>query len=65
MGQWMVNLSLPIEASSAGEAAQIFWSYVRELGPQELPAFVWPRGDEMSMRPYVLGVEHEMDPEEE
>lgn len=63
--QWMVSLDLPIEASSAAEAVRIFWTYVRQLGPRELPAFVWPRGDETAMRPYVLGAEHEMDPEEE
>lgn len=63
--QWMVSLDLPIEAASPAEAVRIFWSYVRSLGPGELPAFVWPRGDELAMRPYVLGAEHEMDPEEE
>jgi hypothetical protein len=63
--QWMVSLDLPIEAGSPAEAVRVFWSYVRSLGPTELPAFVWPRGDELAMRPYVLGVEHEMDPEEE
>ncbi|WP_239076656.1 hypothetical protein [Actinocatenispora rupis] len=63
--EWMVSLDLPIEASSPAEAVRIFWTYVRQLGPRELPAFVWPRGDETAMRPYVLGEEHEMDPEEE
>jgi hypothetical protein len=63
--QWMVSLDLPIEAGSPAEAVRVFWSYVRSLGPTELPAFVWPRGDELAMRPYVLGVEHEMDPEED
>jgi hypothetical protein len=63
--QWMVSLDLPVEASSPAEAVRVFWSYVRSLGPTELPAFVWPRGDELAMRPYVLGTEHEMDPEEE
>lgn len=63
--EWMVSLDLPIEASSPAEAVRVFWSYVRSLGPAELPAFVWPRGDELAMRPYVLGVEHEMDPEED
>ncbi len=62
---WMVSLDLPIEASSPAEAVRIFWDYVRTLGPSELPAFVWPRGDELAMRPYVLGSEHEMDPEED
>jgi hypothetical protein len=62
---WMVSLDLPIEAGSPAEAVRVFWTYVRQLGPQELPAFVWPHGDELAMRPYVLGAEHEMDPEEE
>ncbi|MGA8114190.1 MAG: hypothetical protein WCA46_11055 [Actinocatenispora sp.] len=61
--EWMVSLDLPIEASSAAEAVRIFWTYVRQLGPGELPAFVWPRGDETAMRPYVLGAEHDLDPE--
>lgn len=62
---WMVSLDMPIEASSPAEAVRVFWTYVRQLGPAELPAFVWPHGDELAMRPYVLGTEHEMDPEEE
>lgn len=62
---WMVSLDLPIEAASAAEAVRVFWTYVRQLGPAELPVFVSPRGDELAMRPYVLGAEHEMDPEEE
>jgi hypothetical protein len=63
--EWLVSLDLPIEADSPAEAVRIFWTYVRQLGPAELPAFVSPRGDETAMRPYVLGVEHEMDPEED
>lgn len=63
--EWMVSLNLPIEAASPAEAVRVFWTYVRSLGPAELPAFVWPRGDEYAMRPFVLGAEHEMDPEEE
>jgi len=63
--EWLVSLDLPIEADSPAEAVRIFWTYVRQLGPAELPAFVWPAGDEDAMRPYVLGAEHEMDPEED
>ncbi|BCJ37636.1 hypothetical protein Athai_51390 [Actinocatenispora thailandica] len=63
--EWLVSLDLPIEADSPAEAVRIFWTYVRQLGPAELPAFVSPRGDETAMRPYVLGAEHEMDPEED
>ncbi|WP_432985196.1 hypothetical protein [Dactylosporangium sp. CA-233914] len=62
---WLVSVDLPIEAGSPGEAVRAFWSYVRELGPAELPAFVWPAGDELAMQAYVLGVEANQDPEEE
>ncbi|MFI5906418.1 hypothetical protein [Dactylosporangium sp. NPDC051541] len=62
---YLVSVDLPIEASSPGEAVRQFWSYVRELGPAELPAFVWPAGDELAMQAYVLGVEANQDPEEE
>ena len=60
---WLVSVDLPIEASSPGEAVRAFWSYVRELGPAELPAFVWPSGDELSMQAFVLGAEANQDPE--
>jgi hypothetical protein len=62
---WLVTLSLPIEAPTAAEAVRLFWSYVRELGPQELPAFVSPSGDELAMQAFVLGVEANQDPEED
>jgi hypothetical protein len=62
---WLVSVDLPIEASSPGEAVRAFWSYVRELGPAELPAFVWPAGDELSMQAFVLGAEANQDPEED
>jgi hypothetical protein len=62
---WLVSVDMPIEAASPGEAVRVFWSYVRELGPAELPAFVWPAGDELSMQAYVLGAEANQDPEEE
>ena len=34
---WLVSLDLPIEAASPAEAVRLFWSYVQELGPRELP----------------------------
>lgn len=62
---YLVSVTIPVEASSPAEAARLYWSYVAELGPAELPAFVAPYGDELDMRAYVLGAVHEMDPEEE
>ena len=62
---WLVSLAMPIEAGSPAEAVRQFWSYVAELGPAELPAFVWPSGDELAMQAFVLGVETNQDPEEE
>jgi len=62
---WLVSLHLPIEAESAAEAVRVFWSYVQELGPRELPAFVSPFGDELAMQAFVLGVEANQDPEED
>jgi hypothetical protein len=62
---WLVSLDLPIEAASPAEAVRAFWSYVVELGPSELPVFVTPADDELSMHAYVLGEETNLDPEEE
>jgi hypothetical protein len=62
---WLVSVDLPIEAESPAEAVRLFWSYVRELGPRELPAFVSPSGDELAMQAYVLGEQANLDPEEE
>src|ERR1041384_3957966 len=62
---YLVSVDLPIEAASPGEAVREFWAYVRELGPAELPAFVWPVGDELSMQAFVLGAEANQDPEED
>ncbi|MFC7545192.1 hypothetical protein [Plantactinospora sp. GCM10030261] len=62
---WLVSLDLPIEAGSQAEAVRIFWSYVLELGPRELPAFVSPAGDELAMQAFVLGAEANQDPEED
>ena len=62
---WLVSLDLPIEAPSPAEAVRLFWTYVMELGPRELPAFVSPSGDELAMQAFVLGAEANQDPEEE
>jgi len=32
---------------------------------RELPAFVWPYGDELAMQAFVLGEETNLDPEED
>lgn len=62
---WLVSLDLPIEAGTPAEAVRLFWSYVQELGPRELPAFVAPSGDELAMQAFVLGAEANQDPEED
>ncbi len=62
---WLVSVAMPIEAASPADAVRQFWSYVAELGPAELPAFVWPSGDELAMQAFVLGAEANQDPEEE
>jgi hypothetical protein len=62
---WLVSVDLPIEAETRGEAVRQFWSYLRELGPRELPAFVSPLHDELAMQAYVLGEEANLDPEED
>ncbi|MGW4499237.1 hypothetical protein ACWENR_11580 [Micromonospora sp. NPDC004336] len=62
---WLVSLDLPIEAGSPAEAVRLFWAYVQELGPRELPAFVSPSGDELAMQAFVLGAEANQDPEED
>ena len=61
---WLVSLDLPIEAPSPAEAVRLFWAYVRDLGPAELPAFVSPADDELAMQAFVLGEEANQDPEE-
>jgi hypothetical protein len=63
--EWLVGLYLPIEAPSQAEAVRAFWTYTLQLGPRELPAFVSPLGDELSMQAYVLGELANLDPEEE
>jgi hypothetical protein len=62
---WLVSVDLPIEAATPAEAVRQFWSYLRELGPQELPVFVAPTGDELAMRAYVAGEPHDLDPEDD
>jgi hypothetical protein len=62
---WLVSVDLPIEAPSPAEAVRAFWSYVYDLGPHELPAFVAPSDDELAMQAFVLGVEANQDPEED
>jgi hypothetical protein len=62
---WLVSVALPIEAGTPAEAVRQFWSHVRELGPAELPAYVWPSGDELAMQAFVLGAEANQDPEED
>ena len=62
---WLVSVDLPIEAASPAEAVRLFWSYVYELGPKELPAFVVPNGNELAMQAFVLGVAANQDPEED
>jgi hypothetical protein len=62
---WLVSVALPIEATAPAEAVRQFWSHLVELGPAELPTYVWPSGDELAMQAFVLGVEANQDPEEE
>jgi hypothetical protein len=62
---WLVSVALPIEAATPAEAVRQFWSHVAELGPAELPTYVWPSGDELAMQAFVLGEEANQDPEED
>ena len=62
---WLVSVDLPVEAPTPAEAVRQFWSYVLELGPAELPAFVSPSGNELAMQAFVLGDEANLDPEED
>ena len=62
--RWLVSVDLPIEAETPADAVRQYWSYLRELGPQELPAFVSPTEDQLAMQAFVLGVEANLDPEE-
>lgn len=62
--EWFVSVTLPIEAPSRAEAVREFWTYIDKLGPRELPAYVWPRGDELAMQSFVLGTPTIDDPED-
>ncbi|MBU2663039.1 hypothetical protein KOI35_05910 [Actinoplanes bogorensis] len=62
---WLVSVALPIEAATPADAVRQFWSHVHELGPVELPTYVWPSGNELAMQAFVLGDEANQDPEEE
>ncbi len=65
MRSWLVSLDLPIEAETAADAVREFWAYVRALGPDELPTFVSPSGDELAMQAMVAGEPVNLDPEED
>lgn len=65
MKRWLVTVSMPIEAESEAAAVAEFWRYVDELGPNELPAFVSPAGDELAMQAYVADEPAPQDPEED
>jgi len=62
---WLVGVDLPVEAESAAEAVRRYWSYLRELGPTELPAYVAPVGDELAMQALLVGEPAPLDPEED
>jgi hypothetical protein len=62
---WFVSVAVPIEAANPAEAVREFWTYVDKLGPKELPAYVWPLGDELAMQAFVLGAVTNLDPEED
>jgi len=62
---WIVGVDLPIEADTAAEAVRRYWSYLHELGPTELPAYVAPVNDELAMQAYVMGHQAALDPEED
>ena len=62
---WFVSVALPIEAISRAEAVREFWPYLEKLGPRELPAYVWPLGDELAMLAFVLGAVTNLDAEED
>ncbi|HEY7223494.1 MAG TPA: hypothetical protein VH561_07790 [Micromonosporaceae bacterium] len=62
---WFVSVALPIEAASRAEAVREFWTYLDKLGPRQLPAYVWPLGDELAMQAFVLGAVTNLDPEQD
>jgi len=62
---WLVGVDLPIEAESRAEAVRRYWSYLRDLGPGELPAYVAPVDDELAMQALLVGEPAPLDPEED
>ena len=62
---WLVGVDLPVEAESPAEAVRRYWTYLRDLGPTELPAYVAPVGDELAMQAYLVGEPAPLDPEED
>jgi hypothetical protein len=62
---WLVGVDLPVEADSPAEAVRRYWSYLRDLGPTELPAYVTPIEDELAMQAYLVGEPAPLDPEED
>jgi hypothetical protein len=62
---WLVSVDLPIEAATPADAVREFWAYVRELGPEQLPAFVAPTDDELQLQAYLGGEPHDLDPEDD
>ncbi len=63
--QWLVSLALPIEADTPEGAVREFWRYHNEIAPAELPAYVWPPEDELSMKAFVEGGPAPLDPEDD
>lgn len=63
--QWLVSLALPIEADTPEGAVREFWRYVNEIGPAELPAYVWPPENELSMMAFVEDGPAPLDPEDD
>jgi hypothetical protein len=61
----MVSLALPIEADTPEIAVREFWRYLNEIGPAELPTYVWPPDDELSMMAFVEGGPAPLDPEDD
>jgi hypothetical protein len=63
--EWMVSVALPVEAADRAGAVREFWALVQRLGPDELPAFVWPVGDELALQAYLMDDPVNLDPEED
>jgi hypothetical protein len=63
--QWLVSVALPIEADTPDGAVREFWRFLAELGPAELPAYVWPPGDELAMLAFLEDGPAPLDPEDD